>query len=127
MLKKILFFITLFCSVQAFAQSAIAFKKTKHSFGKIPQDKAVTFTFVFNNSNAKPLIVENATAECGCTTPIYPKEPIMKGKTGSIKVTFNAAAAGPFKKNVTVKFAGLEAPVVLTIDGEVLAKKQPKV
>jgi hypothetical protein len=126
-MKKLLLLIFFIAgSYVAFAQNGIIFKNTKHGFGKIPQDKPVTYTFTFTNSNAKPAIVENATAECGCTTPVYPKEPIMKGKTGTIKVTFNAAAVGPFKKNVTVKFAGIDAPTVLSIDGEVLMKKVKK-
>lgn len=106
------------------AQSGINFKTTTYNFGKIKKDKPVTYVFSFTNTLAKPAIVENATAECGCTTPEYPKEPIMKGKTGNIKVTFNAAAVGPFKKNVTIKFAGVEAPAVLNISGEVLDTKK---
>jgi hypothetical protein len=55
---------------------------------------------------AKPAVIEFANAECGCTTPEYSKNPIMKGKTSTIKVTYNAAnPGGTFKKNVNVKFA----------------------
>jgi hypothetical protein len=57
---------------------------------------------------------------CGCTKPEYPETPITKGKKGIIKVTYNAANPGAFTKNVTVKFAGVAEPIVLTIEGEVL-------
>ena len=99
------------------------FASTKHSFGKIAQNIPKTYIFTFKNVSAKPLVVEIATAECGCTTPEYPKQPIAKGKEGQIKVTYNAAAPGAFSKKVTVKFAGVDEPTVLTIEGVVITKK----
>ena len=72
-------------------------------------------------------MIEFATAECGCTTPEYSKEAILKGKSSEIKVTYNAENPGTFKKNVTVKFVNVAQPVVLTIDGEVeVAKPKSK-
>ncbi len=99
--------------------NAVAFKNTTHSFGKIPHAKPVTTEFSFVNKSDKNLIIETATAECGCTTPDYPKTPIQKGKTGEIKVTYNAENPGKFSKRVTVKFANIKDPVILTIEGEV--------
>jgi hypothetical protein len=118
-MKNLFLSICLLMTVGVFAQSPATFKATTFSFGKIPQGKPVTTEFVFTNTSGKPLLVENATAGCGCTTPEYPKQPIAKGKTGSIKVTYNAAATGIFTKQVTVKFAGTQEPVVLNITGEV--------
>ncbi|MFY7898672.1 MAG: DUF1573 domain-containing protein [Chitinophagaceae bacterium] len=115
-----------FVVTTVFAQDGIKFSKSTHSFGKIKKDKPVTFVFNFQNTSAKPLIVENATADCGCTTPEYPKEPIMKGKSGSIKVTYNAANIGTFKKNITVKFANQAQPTILSINGEVIDDKAAK-
>ena len=124
MMKKIILAAFILCAISAWAQEGVKFAKTTHSFGKITKDKPVTYVFSFSNTSLKPVIVENATAECGCTTPEYPKEPIMKGKSGSIKVTYNAATVGTFKKNVTIKFANKPAPTVLTIDGEVIEAKE---
>lgn len=120
-MKKLflLAFCTVMIAVTTFAQGTFAV--TKHSFGKIKQNTPVTYVFNFKNNTAKPLIIETATAECGCTTPEYPKEPIAKGQSSKIKVTFNAAAPGNFTKHVNVKFAGVDAPVQLTIEGEVVA------
>jgi len=109
----------LFFTANAQTDSAAVFKTTTHSFGKITQHKPVTTDFTFSNKSDKSLIIETATAECGCTTPDYPKTPILKGKTGVIKVTYNAENPGKFTKRVTVKFANIAEPVVLTIDGEV--------
>lgn len=115
----VLFIASLF-TVTAFAQKPpVKFTAETHSFGKIKLNKPVTKEFVFQNTSNQPVVIEFATAECGCTTPDYPKQPIAKGQTAKIKVTFNAASVGTFKKSVTVKFVKYNAPVILTIDGEV--------
>jgi len=107
----------------AMAQSPVKFEITTHSFGKLDHNKPATYDFSFKNISNKAVIVDVATAECGCTTPEYPKAPIAKGKTGVIKVTYNAANLGTFTKKVTVKFANVEQPVILTIEGEVVETK----
>ena len=96
-MKLILSFVVMAFASVCFAQDTpVKFVETKHSFGKIKQGTPVTTEFAFTNTSGKPLIIEVATAECGCTTPDYPKTPIMKDKTSSIKVTYNAEAEGHF-------------------------------
>jgi hypothetical protein len=112
----------LFLSASAQTDSAVKFKTTTHSFGKIKQHVPASTEFTLVNNSDKPLIIETATAECGCTTPDYPKSPIGKGKTATIKVTYNAESPGKFTKRVTVKFANIKEPTVLTIEGDVEAK-----
>ena len=102
------------------ATKNISFVKTEHNFGKIKKDKPVTYIFSLKNNGTKPLLIENATAECGCTTPEYTKAAILKGKTSPIKVTFNANAEGAFSKKVTVKFLNVAEPTILVIKGEVV-------
>ena len=63
----------------------VVFKATTYSFGKIKQHVPASTEFSFANKTDKPLIIETATAECGCTTPDYPKTPIQKGKTRRYK------------------------------------------
>ena len=123
-MKKFLFIAFLFVAVSAFAQEPVKFVETKHSFGKLKQNIPATYIFKFSNTSSKPLVIESAVAGCGCTTPEYPKEPIAKGKQGTIKVTYNAASMGAFTKDVTVKFVNVEKPVVLNITGEVVENKQ---
>ena len=122
-MKYILSFVFIAFVSIAFAQNEpVKFNETKHSFGKIKQGVPVSTEFTFTNTTGKPMIIEVATAECGCTTPAYPKTPIMKDKTSSIKVTYNAEAEGHFEKKVTVKFAKIAQPVFLTIEGDVEKK-----
>lgn len=122
-MKKTLFLmVALLAAATIFAQSKapIDFKEVKHSFGKIKQNVPATFVFTFKNTSATPVVIENAFADCGCTTPDYPKGVIPKGASNTIKVTYNAASTGSFTKRVTVRVAKVTDPIVLTIDGEVV-------
>lgn len=122
-MKKLLTMICMLSCMAVFAQEDVKFNASTHQFGKIKQNVPATYSFTFTNTSAKPVVIEMASAECGCTTPEYSKEPTVKGKSNNIKVTYNAAALGAFKKRVTVKFAHLKDPVILTIEGEVIAGK----
>jgi hypothetical protein len=124
MRKFLLLFTALFVIVGAFAKSdvdnIIKFDKSSYVFGKVPKDKPVSVEFAFTNPGKKPLIIEDATAECGCTKPEYPQKPIMPGKTGIIKVTYDAKEKGVFTKKVTVKLVNETESKILTISGEVI-------
>jgi hypothetical protein len=102
------------------ADSFVKFKEVTHDFGKIKQNSPVTHNFVFTNVTDKPVVIESATASCGCTTPVKPEAPVAKGKDDKITAGFNAAAAGPFNKTIYVKVAGVDQPMELKITGEVL-------
>ncbi len=120
LLSCLMAFLFLTAHAQTDSASKVAkFKTVTYSFGKIKQHVPVTTEFSFTNVGTKPLIIETAVAECGCTTPDYPKTPLSKDKTASIKVTYNAENPGKFTKKVTVKFANIAQPVILTIDGDV--------
>lgn len=103
------------------AEDVIKFKEIRHNFGKIKQGVPVTHDFIFANIGNEPLVIETASASCGCTTPTWPQQPIMKTKEDKLKAGFNAAAAGPFEKTIFVKLKGFDAPYELKISGEVLA------
>lgn len=114
----------LFAAVAAFkidAQAEFKFEKETHDFGKIPQGKPVSVEFKFTNVGDEPLIITNIESACGCTVPKYTKAPILKDKTGTITVTYNAASVAPFTKALTIR-SNAKTPVkVIYIKGEVTA------
>ena len=124
-MKVFLSFFLIMASITSFCQTGgmAEFKSTSYSFGKIPQGKPVTTEFIFTNTGSKSLIVQDAKAECGCTTPEFTKTPVSKNKTGKISVTYNAENPGTFTKKVTVTLLGIKEPVILTISGEVESPK----
>jgi hypothetical protein len=130
-MKKLFASVTLlFLAVASFAQATatstdaakapVVFKEVKHDFGKIKQGTPVTYDFVFKNVTAQPVVIESATATCGCTTPVKPEAPVAKGKNSKITAGFNAAAPGPFEKAITIKVQGVATPIEIKIVGEVL-------
>jgi Protein of unknown function (DUF1573) len=126
MKKLILFASALVLSVGVFAQQSekaedvVKFKELTYDFGKIKQGTPVTHDFDFTNASSNPVIIESATASCGCTTPTKPEGAVQAGKQDVIKAGFNAAAAGPFNKTIYIKVASVQLPLQLHITGEVL-------
>lgn len=102
------------------AEEVMKVNTEKHDFGKIKQSVPTTTFFEITNITDQPLVIENVTAGCGCTTPKWSKEPIMAGGKTKIEVGYNAAAMNHFEKDVFVKVAGVTQPKVLKITGEVL-------
>ncbi len=130
-MKKLVFsLLTVMIAATSFAQGnavpvkkaseAISFTELKHDFGKIKQGVPVTYNFAFKNIAKQPVVIESATASCGCTTPAWPKTPVLQTKADKITAGFNAAAPGPFSKAIQVKVAGYDQPLELNITGEVL-------
>lgn len=101
----------------------MTFNEKTHDFGSIKEANGpVTHTFEFTNTGGEPLVIINVNASCGCTRPEYPKEPIMPGKKGKVKVTFNPAGRpGEFSKEVKIRTNGDKRPI-LRITGTVIPK-----
>ena len=53
---------------------------------------------------------------------MYKRQPILPGKTGVVKVTYNAETLGTFNKKVYVKLIGYADRITLNIVGEVIQK-----
>ncbi len=101
------------------ADEVLALKETEFNFGKIPQGKPVTHVFEITNTGKTAFRLDNVQASCGCTTPQWDKEKsIAPGEKSSITVGYNAAAEGPFTKNVTITYNGTQNKIIL-IKGEV--------
>jgi len=112
--------ITVHAQDAAKPEAGITWKSTTVDMGKIEQGKPVTVEFEFTNPSMVPLIINSVRPGCGCTAADYPKEPIVPGKSGKIKLTYNAAASGPFTKSTTVSTNASEGNTVLIIKGEVV-------
>lgn len=108
-------------AVWAKSQAKITFAETTYNFGTISENGGkVTHTFKFTNTGDANLVITDATAECGCTEPKYPAQPIKPGGTGTITVTYNPKyRPGPFVKNITVRSNASNKKVVIKIKGTV--------
>ena len=100
----------------------IKFDKTVHDFGTIPQGGNGECEFKFTNTGKEPLVITNCMGSCGCTVPQCPKEPVLPGKTGSVKVKYDTNRVGPFVKSVTVNSNAKSGVQTIQIKGTVEAK-----
>jgi hypothetical protein len=115
-----------------FAQKGARFefkdKNDTYDFGTIKEGEKVTHVFEFKNVGDQPLQILKAEATCGCTKPEFSPRPVMPGKTGTIKVTFDSAGKpGPAHKDITIQSNAVQDDkskdrYVLTMKGQV----QPK-
>lgn len=106
-------------------QAQISFAETSHSFGTVPEKGGkVSHVFEFTNTGDSNLVIVDASADCGCTVPEFPAQPIAPGKKGKIKVTFDPLyRPGSFNKVVTVRTNGKQKKVRLKITGTVNPNK----
>ena len=97
-------------------------------FGTIQEGAVVEHTFKFRNDGPYPLILNNITSSCGCTTPEWPKEPISPNATSSIHVRFDSKnKSGPQVKTITVYANTDPAYSELRLKGIVNAATKPAV
>ena len=79
------------------------FKETTHDFGSITEGEIAEHVFTFTNTGDAPLVIQNTSASCGCTTPSYSREPVAPGETGEVQVKFNSQnRPGVQNKTITI-------------------------
>lgn len=104
------------------SQAEIKFEKTEHDYGNIMQGDNGECVFKFKNTGKEPLIITNCQGSCGCTVPACPKDPILPGKTGEIKVKYDTQRVGPINKTVTVTSNAKNGTQMISIKGNISAK-----
>lgn len=133
-MKKILLLIAIiaigvnYASAQQ-AKADIKFDETTINVGEFSEkNPVVTATYNFTNVGNGPLVIHQAIASCGCTVPEYSEEPILPGKTGSVKVVYNGKGKSPgyFKKSITLRTNAKTEMIRLFIEGTMLSKKESK-
>jgi hypothetical protein len=107
--------VSAFCLTGAYAQNEAAavnknapkfkFKGGEtHDFGTLKEGPVAEHLFSFTNAGKEPLIIQNVTASCGCTTPDWTKQPILPGKSSVITVRYTTQGrVGPFNKDIYIQ------------------------
>jgi hypothetical protein len=139
-MKKVLSTIALFFGIgfSAIAQESIVpnidpnapvlqFENEVIDYGNVKFDGNGVREFKVKNTGKSPLTITNVQGQCGCTAttidgkPGWPQEPILPGKSASIKVKYDTKRPGPFEKNVTITSNSKEPSKVVKIKGVVEA------
>ena len=112
-------------TTMAGAAPKFEFKEMEYDFGTITDGDVVEHTFTFTNVGEGPLVIQNASASCGCTIPNWPKEPIAVGGTGEIQVRFNSEnKVGVNIKDVRITANTEPATTTLKIKSNVTPKQE---
>ncbi|MDZ4708434.1 MAG: DUF1573 domain-containing protein [Saprospiraceae bacterium] len=91
-------------------------------YGEIMQNADPVRKIKFTNTGTEPLIIKNAQGSCGCTVPIWPKEPIMPGETSEIEIHYATDRIGQIMKTVTVTTNEEGVNHVIQVKGNIKAK-----
>ena len=99
----------------------IVFSVESHDFGDISSGEKVSFTFSYRNEGNANLIIQSASASCGCTVPKWSKEPLPPGEKGSIEVVFDSSGrSGRQMKTITIRSNAEPSRKMLQITANVI-------
>lgn len=120
-MRGLLFIVCFLWSLAASSQALIRFEEKVHDFGNIKEvDGPVAYDFVFVNEGKAPILIKNVESSCGCTSPEWSKQPVLPGKKGFVKATFDPKdRPSHFDKTITVFSNARPAVVELKIKGNV--------
>lgn len=105
----------------------LTFENSGHNFGKVYTDDLpdTKLDIKFTNTGDEPLTLTSVHACCGTRVKSWPREPIMPGEEGEIKIEFRLAPrAQRISRTVTVNYNHKERPtVVYRITGQVVERE----
>ena len=90
----------------------ISFDKTVENAGSTIWKKPVTAVFKFTNRDKTPLLIRDVDAGCGCLTPKWTRDPLLKGDDGEM-VKIYLSKKGEQSTNVVLAVEEEEATLVV--------------
>jgi hypothetical protein len=104
----------------------LTFSKPLHDFGTVYTDSLpdTKVDIEFKNTGDAPLLISGVRACCGTRVNEWPKEPILPGDTGMVKVNFRLAPSPQrISRTVTITYNKPDQPsVVYRIVGNVVSR-----
>jgi len=97
----------------------MTFENPVVDYGEIAQHSEPLRVLNFSNTGTEPLVIKSARGSCGCTVPIWPKEPIMPGESSEIEIRYDTKRLGKFSKTVTITTNEISEPKVVKVTGMV--------
>jgi len=103
----------------------VSFEEPIYDFGTVNEGDIVETTFKLTNSGKTDLVITDAQVTCGCTVPVWPKQPIKPGESEEIQVRFNTnGKQNRQQKNITLITNTESGREILTLKGMVTPKVQ---
>lgn len=92
--------------------------------GRFPYSSVQHRQVTIKNAGAVPLVIRKAETGCGCTSVLFPQEPIAPQKTGNLHIAYEPNGLGRFSKKIILYCNTPGEQVGLQIKGEV-AEDEP--
>ena len=107
-------------STDAEPASPLRIEPTELDMGDLLPNTPVEKSVRLTNTGATPLLIRKALADCGCTTPTWPSDPIAPGASVDTIITMDAGNQQGLVlvKRVTFDLEGAD-PAFLTVKGRV--------
>lgn len=86
----------------AIVQTKIKVQEQSISLGRFDWKEEQKVKFTIQNIGEHPLIINDVTTSCGCTSVDYSKEPVRPGESITLQVTYKADYPEHFDKTITV-------------------------
>ena len=103
------------------------FEESTHNFGELNHGEKSTYIFKFKNIGTDPLIINNVLTTCGCTAPVWPKDPLVAGEQGQPEVVFDSnSKIGRQNKVITIRSNAKSGDYRLRISAMVLPPEKKK-
>lgn len=105
--------------VAAQSTHGVEFDSYTYDFGVIDESAGVvSHTFAYRNVGTKPYVITEVAVSCGCTDPVYSREPLKAGGSAEFTVRFDPKdRPGRFEK--AIQIASNEGTMQLIIRGTV--------
>lgn len=108
---------------EAATRTAMSFDKVLHDFGTIKVDTDNKATFVVTNTGSNPLIIEDVSVSCGCTTAEKPEKPIAPGKSDKISVVFHPKPGQLNEQKKSITITANTDPKIVVLDIKAFVKE----
>ncbi len=106
----------------------MTFESMNVDYGTIEQHSEPLRVLKFTNTGDEPLVIKNCKGSCGCTVPIWPKEPIMPGEESEIEIRYATNRLGKINKTVRITTNEGDTPHIVKVLGDVFqAEKEQSV
>ncbi len=96
----------------------VSIDRSSVSMGSFDWQEEQKSAFTLKNTGDKPLVIQDVTTSCGCTTVAYSKEPLQLGGATTLEVVYKAERPEHFDKTITLYCNTDNSPLTLKISGD---------
>ena len=89
-------------TVKAKANTTVEVVANEIELTDLQSSKTSKVSFTLKNTGDKPLLINTVDASCGCTVPLWEKQPVKPGDSTIIDVEVTPESIGYFHKTITV-------------------------